>query len=131
LGALASVVVVLALGMWPAWRRARTPAVGGTPLSPRPSTIVAQLATRGASPSAVIGVRHALQRGYGRGTVPVATALLGTVLAVMALCTTGVFGGSLTHLTATPRLYGDAFQLNFNLVAGHLDPNLLNELEHD
>jgi hypothetical protein len=131
LGALATVVVVLALGIWPALRAARTLAADDEPLGTRPSVMVAQLAATGAPPSAVIGVRHALQRGHGRTTVPVRMALFGTVLAVMALCGTEVFGASLSHLTATPALYGDAFQLNFNLVAGQPDPDLLRDLEHD
>jgi hypothetical protein len=43
----------------------------------------------------------------------VATALLGTVLAVAALCATAVFGASLTHLNTTPALYGEPFQAYF------------------
>jgi hypothetical protein len=97
----------------------------------RPSTIVTQLAAAGAPPSAVIGVRHALQRGRGRATVPVGTALLGMALAVAALCGTAVFGASLSHLTATPKLYGESFQINFNLVNGQPDPTLLRDLEHN
>ena len=79
----------------------------------------------------MIGVRHALQRGRGRATVPVGTALVGTVMAVTALCGTAVFGASLSHLTATPKLYGDPFQLNFNSVDGQVDPGLLRSLERD
>jgi hypothetical protein len=36
------------------------------------------------------------------------------VLAVTALCATAVFGASLTHLTATPTLYGDDYQAVFS-----------------
>ncbi len=39
------------------------------------------------------------------------------MLAAVALVATAVFGSSLTHLTATPALYGDRFALNFT------DPN--------
>ena len=94
--------------------------------------MVAHLAATGAPPSAVIGVRNALERRTGGVAVPVGSALLGTVLAVMALCGTAVFGASLSHLTATPRLYGDTFQLNFTDPAGgRPDPVLLRSLEHD
>ena len=55
----------------------------------RPSAIVARVAGAGAPPSAVIGVRHALERGRGAATVPVGTALFGTVLAVTALSAHG------------------------------------------
>ena len=95
----------------------------------RPSAVVARVAATGAPPSAVIGVRHALERGRGATSVPVGTALLGTVLAVLALCATAVFGASLSHLTATPKLYGDPFQLNFQ--PGALDHALVSSLEHD
>jgi hypothetical protein len=131
LGALATAAVVLGLGVWPAVRAARTLPDNDEPPGPQPSTVVAHLAATGAPPSVVIGVRHALQRGRGRSTVPVGTALLGVVLAVMALCATAVFGASLSHLTATPQLYGDPFQINFNLVGNQPDPTLFKSLEHD
>ena len=41
------------------------------------------------------------------------TALLGTVMAVAALCATAVFGASLTHLVSSPALYGAPFQAYF------------------
>ena len=68
----------------------------------RSSAVVRNLVTLGAPPTAVIGVRNALERRSGGSAVPLGSALLGMVLAVIALCATGVFGASLTHLTATP-----------------------------
>jgi len=53
------------------------------------------------------------------------------VLAVAALCASVVFGASLSNLTATPRLYGDPFQLSFNPNGGPTDPALLASLEHN
>jgi hypothetical protein len=47
--------------------------------------------------------------------VPVGPALLGSILAVTALCATAVFGSSLTHLMGTPALYGQPFDLWFTL----------------
>ena len=113
LGALATVAVVLALGFWTARRAARTLRSDDRPAASHPSAVAARLATMGVSPSALIGVRHALQRGSSGESVPVGTALVGMVMAVIALCGTAVFGASLSHLTATPELYGAAFQLNF------------------
>ena len=72
----------------------------------------------GAPPSALIGVRHAFERARGDANVPVGPALLGTIFAVIALCGTVVFGASLSHLTSTPKLFGDAFQLNFTDLNG-------------
>jgi ABC-type lipoprotein release transport system permease subunit len=89
------------------------------------------VAATGAPPSAVIGVRHALERGRGVASVPVGSALFGTGLAVLALCATAVFGASLSHLTATPALYGDAYQLIFTN-SGQGNPSAeLASLEHD
>jgi len=127
LGALGTVVVVLALGIWPALRAARTRRMDERAGPSRSSAVVRHLVTLGAPPTAVIGVRNALERRSGGSAVPLGSALLGMVLAVIALCATGVFGASLTHLTATPRLYGDPEQLSF------MPPNpaLLASLEHN
>ena len=130
LGALATVAVVLTLGIWPAIRAARILRFNDRKGASRASVVVAQLAAMGAPPSAVIGVQNALQRRSGGAAVPVASAFLGTVLAVMALCGTGVFGASLSHLTSTPELYGDPFRINFTAVAG-TQTALLASLERD
>ncbi len=103
LGALAIVVVVVAVGMWPAVRATRGMRTDNRGAVIHPSSVVVHLAAAGAPPSTLIGVRNALQR-RGLGTnVPIGTAYLGTVLAVAVLCGTSVFGASLSNLTATPR----------------------------
>jgi hypothetical protein len=132
LGALATLVAVVALGVWPALREARTLRFDDRPAASHPSVVVSRLAATGAPPSAVIGVRNALERRSGGAAVPVGSALLGTVLAVTALCGTAVFGASLSHLTTTPRLYGDPFQINASDVnSGGPDLALLKSLEGD
>ena len=132
LGALATVAVVFVLGIWPAFQAARALPSDDRTEVPRPSPIVGRLVALGAPPSAIIGVRNAFERRGGRGTVPVGSALLGTIFAVIALCGTAVFGASLSHLTATPRLYGDTFQLNFSDTNGAgPDAVLLRSLEHN
>ncbi|HEY3844531.1 MAG TPA: FtsX-like permease family protein [Acidimicrobiales bacterium] len=126
LGAGAIVVVVLALGVWPAIRSARS--WTGHPVIPsRPSAMVTYLAASGAPPSAVIGVSNALERRAGGTTTPLVSAVLGMILAVIALCGTGVFGASLSHLTATPELWGDPEQLSIQPP----NPALLASLEHN
>ena len=130
-GALATVVVVFAAGIWPALRAARTLPTKNRVRAPRPSAFAGSLAAIGAPPSVVIGVRNAFERRSGGASVPVGSAMLGTILAVTALCGTAVFGASLSHLTATPRLYGDAFQLNFTQADGPPNQALLKRLEHD
>jgi hypothetical protein len=130
LGALATVIVVSALGLWPSIRASRV-RTGETPTSrDRQSPIVARLTGAGAPASALIGVRHALERGRGAASIPVGTALLGTVVAVTALCATAVFGASLSHLTSTPVLYGQNYQLIFNNNNGN-PTSELTVLKHD
>ena len=110
-GVLATVAMVVALSAWPAVRDARLR--GGPQRRPVPVALVRAVAWIGAPPSALIGVRYALERGRGRQPVPVGTALLGMVLAVAALCATAVFGASLTRLISSPALYGVPFQAEF------------------
>jgi hypothetical protein len=125
LGALSTVVAVFGLGVWPAIRASRTTRSDARARPLRPSRVVNQLAMAGAPPSVIIGVRNALERRAGDASTapPVGSALLGTVLAVVALCGTAVFGTSLSHLTATPRLYGDPFQLNISNPGGSGQPD--------
>ena len=114
IGALATVATVVALSVWPAVRDARLLRRS----RPVPVALVRAVTWSGAPPSALIGVRYALQRGRGRRPVPVGSALLGMVLAVAALCATAVFGASLTRLTSTPALYGVPFQAEFSYQGG-------------
>ncbi len=113
IGALALVSVVVALSAWPAVRHARL-LRGDPPRRAVPVALVRAVAWIGGPPSALIGVRYALERGRGRHPVPVGTALLGMVLAVAALCATAVFGASLTRLISSPALYGVPFQAQFS-----------------
>jgi ABC-type lipoprotein release transport system permease subunit len=133
LGALATVAVVLALGVPPALRAARVRGAADRVAAARPSAVAGAAAAAGAPPGAVIGIRHALERGRGTRAVPVGTALIGSVAGVAALCAAAVFGSSLAHLTATPALYGVPFQDYFNSSgpgAIGQDP-LITELEGD
>jgi len=133
LGALATVAVVLALGVLPALRAARVRGAAGRTPAARRSPVADAAAAAGAPPGAVIGIRRALERGRGNRAVPVGTALIGSVAGVAALCATAVLGSSLAHLTATPTLYGAPFQYYFNSSgpgAIGQDP-LIKELEGD
>jgi hypothetical protein len=134
LGALAMAALVVALGVWPALRAVRPRRADADRPSGRPSSIVTGLGAAGAPPSALIGVRHALGRGGGRSTVPVGTALFGTVLAVTALCATAVFGASLSRLTSTPALFGEVYQFEVSGIPPtdqKTVATLLTKLEHD
>jgi hypothetical protein len=125
LGALATVLAVLALGVRPAIRSAQVVHAGDRPPDSSPSRTVRLATAAGAPPSAVIGIGRALGRGRGSYPLPVATALAGTIMAVGALCATAVFGASLSHLVASPELYGDPFQAWFTESAGPHDAQIL------
>jgi ABC-type lipoprotein release transport system permease subunit len=111
-GALAVLAAVTAMSVWPAIRQARL--LSHPPWRPAPATVAAgRAAGQARLPApALIGIRHAFERG--RDGQPVGTALLGTVMAVAALCATAVFGASLAHLLSSPELYGAPFQAYFS-----------------
>ena len=112
IGVAATVASLVALSVWPAVRNARL-LRASPPRRQRQGTPAQAAARSGASPSAVIGIRYALERGRGPQPVPVGTALLGSVLALAALCGTAVFGASLARLISSPALYGIPYQVEF------------------
>ena len=125
LGAFAIVLAALALGARPAIDSARLLHAGDRVPDVGPPAVVQVAAAARAPPTATIGIAYALQRGRGRYPVPVTTALVGTILAVGALCATAVFGASLSHLVASPELYGDPFQAFFTQGGGPRDAQVL------
>jgi len=121
IGGLGTLVLLLGIGLLSDLRTTRTESPGKT-LVARPSRVVGSLASAGAPPSVLIGVRRAVERGAGRNAVPVGSAMLGSILAVTALCATSVFGASLTHLTTTPALYGQPFDVWLSLNGSPASP---------
>ncbi|HLK44741.1 MAG TPA: ABC transporter permease, partial [Acidimicrobiales bacterium] len=115
-GALAIVLCVVGFAAYPAFRAAQARALVAAEerTVARSSRVARGLGRLGAAPSVLIGVRHALERGRGRGSVPVATALLGAVAAVTAISGTSVFGASLTRLLDTPHLYGQNWTVDLS-----------------
>jgi hypothetical protein len=109
LGLVAIPVLLLAPAAWPAWRAATVHARSLVPTNrgeARPSKLAASAARAGLPPSAVTGIRMALERGQGRTAVPVRSALVGTVLAVASVTAAATFSASLDRLARTPALYG-------------------------
>jgi hypothetical protein len=96
LGAIALVVSLLTLP----GRAARR---GGRISSSRVTTAAV---TAGLPPTAVAGVRFALEPGAGRTAVPVRSAILGSILAVIVVVATVTFGSGLSTLVSHPALYG-------------------------
>lgn len=109
LGLVAIPALLLAVAAWPAWRAATVHArwlASSGPGQARPSRLTAGAARAGLPPSAVTGIRMALERGQGRTAVPVRSALVGTVLAIASVTAAATFSASLDRLARTPALYG-------------------------
>ena len=100
-GVLSAVAVALAYRRAPhrlALRRQR--------IRVRGSTAVRTASASGLPPSAVEGVRLALDPGTGRNAVPARSAILGVALAMIVMIATVTFGASLDTLVSHPALYG-------------------------
>ena len=96
--------------------------------------VVGSAAHAGLSAPGVVGVRMALEPGEGRATVPVRSALLGSILAVALVVTTLTFGDSLQTLVSNPPLYGWNWTYILNPVGaggGEVPPVALTMLKHD
>ena len=105
-GVAAAVLVTTGCAIWPGWRAAaeRPLATRAEPSQQR-RTVVSRLAAAGPVPLAM-GIRLALHRGAGRTAVPVRSAIASAAVGVAALSAAIVFAASLSHLLASPALYG-------------------------
>jgi ABC-type antimicrobial peptide transport system permease subunit len=72
----------------------------------RASSVASVATSAGLPPAAVTGIRFALEPGVGRNAVPVRSAILGAVLAVVVVISTITFGSSMNTLVSHPALYG-------------------------
>ena len=80
------------------------------------SRVTTAASRAGLPPSAVTGVRFALEPGVGRSAVPVRSAILGAILAVTVVVATVTFGSSLDTLVSHPALYG--WNWNYDIDGG-------------
>jgi FtsX-like permease family len=116
-GATVLLVAVLARAGLTAWWLGR--ATAGTRTGERaprgPSQLAERLARAGAAPSAVTGVRLALEPGRAASAVPARTALVGAMVAVVAVTASLTFAASLDRLVDTPRLQG----WNWDVIVGN------------
>jgi len=107
-----------------AWRSAVLAARGrgniGSPTEQQASRAGIAVAGTGLPPTAVLGVRMAIEPGSGRTSVPVRTTIVGTTFGIVALIAALTFSASLDRLVSTPSLYG----WNWDALAGpEGDPN--------
>ena len=83
------------------------------------SALARAAAAAGLPAAAVVGIRNAFEPGSGVRAVPVRSALLGSVAAVIAVVTAVVFSASLSGLTAHPARYGWDWDLAIQAEAGY------------
>jgi len=100
------VVVLSATAVLIAYRVAPHRTAENTSRAPHPSSFASVATASGLPPAAVTGIRAALGSGSRRDAVPVRSAVLGAVLAVVVVVTSITFGASLNALVSRPSLYG-------------------------
>jgi hypothetical protein len=98
----------------------------------RRSSLANVAARSGLSAPAVTGLRFSLETGSGRTAVPVRSALLGGVLAVVVVVATVTFGSGLNTLVSHPDLYGWNWNYAIDSPSGSdVPPIAVQLLEHD
>jgi hypothetical protein len=102
LGFVAIVAVVVALG----GIAAGVATAGRTTTDARPSMPSRAVAGASLPPAMAAGVGFALERGRGRGAVPVWSTIGAASLGVLGVVAALSFGSSLHHLVSEPRAYG-------------------------
>ena len=106
LGALVLVLILAGIAVAAAVREDPQRVIARGNAAARPSRVVRAAQSVGLPPSAVTGLRMALEPGAGRTAVPVRSVMASTVVAVFALVSAVTFGSSLRTLVSHPRLYG-------------------------
>jgi ABC-type lipoprotein release transport system permease subunit len=107
IGLAAAILVTMGCAVWPGWRAAavRPRARLSDPSQRQRRAVASRLALTRPVPLGM-GIRLALSRGAGRTAVPVRSAVASATLGVAALSAAIVFAASLSHLLASPALYG-------------------------
>jgi hypothetical protein len=103
----ATVIVLLAAGVFVAARRTQDATVPGPTARGRQDPALARAATRlVGSPTVAAGIRMANDRGRGPGAVPVRPAFVGLTIAIGGVLAAGVIGVSLHELSDNPARWG-------------------------
>jgi len=120
-GLAAAVITLVAIVAVIAWRTSRVRTAGEASLA-RPTFAARASARVGAPPTAAIGLRMALETGGRAVRVPVRSALVGAVAAVLGVTGVVVFGSSLGRLETTPANYG--FNWDARVIDGTIEPSV-------
>ncbi len=126
-GVLGAAAVELAFLRAP-HRTARRPGLGLG--AARPSGLARRAQAAGLPVAGVVGLRFALEPGQGRTSVPVRSALVGSVLAVAVVVSALTFAASLSTLVSHPPLYGWNWDYMFD-TTNDVPPQSLRALDHD
>ena len=109
-GAAVLAVFVVVVGSLAAFRVSRASALAHPRRARQLGAAWSERTSRaGFSPSFTNGFRMAFEPGSGERAVPVRSAFVGAIFGVLGVTAVVVFAASLTHLAATPRLYGWTF----------------------
>jgi putative ABC transport system permease protein len=127
-GLAAAVLVTAGCAAWPGWRATAERLAG--PSRPRRSGGVSRLAAAGPVP-VTMGIRLALYRGAGRTAVPVHSAVVSAAVGVAALSAAVVFAASLSHLLASPVLYGVTWDAAITNDSGTSAGPMMAPVRHD
>jgi hypothetical protein len=126
-------VLVVGLGLAAialSYRTMPNRAAGAGAETTRSSRVVRGAEATGLSVSGVLGLHFALGTGRGGRTVPVRSALIGTVLAVVIVVAAFTFASGLSTLVSSPPLYG--WNWNYALNPNNdVPPQSLTLLSHD
>jgi hypothetical protein len=108
IGAAITIGAVILVALPPVWFSTRhlTGDTGFGARMSRPSSVTDRLAKMGAPPTSVVGAQLALERGRGRATVPVRTAIIGGAASIAIVAVVVTFGGNLDRLVGDPARYG-------------------------
>ena len=107
--AVLALVVMGAFGL-AAWRTERRRAASGSGVRP---ALLAPRANRWAlGPTALMGLRFALERGPDRRAVPVRTSLVGIAVGIAGVVAAITFSASLQGFLGTPAHYGQPWDLS-------------------
>jgi ABC-type antimicrobial peptide transport system permease subunit len=126
-GAVSILALILLAGLIPAVRASATRTGKGDSSIGTNRTANALAA----APTAVAGVRMALEPGHGSSAVPVRTTIFGTVLALTALIAALTFGAGLRHLVSTPSLSGWNFDAILPGTNGQPGPDPFPKVEQE
>lgn len=106
-GVIAIGIVVVVVAVISAWRSTQPAASDARARAWRSSSRIAEAASRaGFAPPVTSGLRMAFEPGRGSTAVPVRSAQLGAVFAMLGITAILIFTADLSALAATPRRFG-------------------------